>query len=319
MYASGLRSEALHDETLDPRASCPREAWVSTTWTAAPSIDEVVDTRPATGHDGSVNRQRAEGRIAVRVEASAGVSRVARLSESGSTRLRTPRSEHGLDGVMLNIAGGLACGDRMEVLAEVGPGAELVLSTLGAERVYRSDGPDTTVRTTLSVEPGGRVCWAPQETILFDRARLVRRLEANVALDAGLTVYEAIAFGRQARGETVESGFLEDRWRVRRGGKLVFAETLRLAGPIQELLARRTVAGGATALATILHVAPNAERRLETIREALGAHDVEGGATAWNGLLIVRILGALTERVRDAARAVLPILIGRPLPRVWSC
>ncbi|WP_245479529.1 urease accessory protein UreD [Hansschlegelia zhihuaiae] len=285
---------------------------------------KIVDTQPLAGHDGedaapALRRQRAEGRIALRVEARGGLPRVTRLAESGSSRLRFPKAEHGLDGVMLNIAGGLACGDRMSVEAEVGPGAALALSTPGAERVYRSDGPDTRVSTRLAVEAGGAVVWAPQETILFDRARLARTLDAEVAPDAALTVYEAVAFGRQARGETVEHGLIEDRWRVRRGGRLVFAETLRLFGPIRDLLAKGTVAGGATSLATILHVAPDAEARLDAVREVLAGHDVEAGATAWNGVLVVRMLARLSEALRDAARAVLPILIGRPLPRVWTC
>lgn len=266
-----------------------------------------------------LGRQRAEGRIALRVESRGGLSRVARLAESGSSRLRLPRSEHGLDGVMLNIAGGLACGDRMSVEAEVEPGAALALSTPGAERIYRSDGPDTEVAARLVVGAGGALAWAPQETILFDRARLKRSLDAEIAPDASLTVYEAVAFGRQARGESVESGLIEDRWRVRRGGRLVFAETLRLSGPIRELLAKPTVAGGATALATILYVSPDAERRLDAVREALAGRPVEAGVTARNGMLVVRILARLSEALHDAARAVLPILIGRPLPRVWCC
>ncbi len=264
-------------------------------------------------------RQRAEGRIAVRVETLGDVSRAVRVAESGSSRLRLPRSPHGLDGVLLNIAGGIACGDRMHVSADVGAGAAIALSTPGAERIYRSDGPDAEIATRLAAGPGARLAWVPQETILFDKARLVRRLDAEIAADASLTVYEGVSFGRRARGEIVAEGLLEDRWRVKRDGKLVFAETLRLDGPVHETLGRKTVAAGMTSLATILHVAPDAERHVEAVRAALAAHDVEAGVTAWNGMLVMRILSPSAERLRDAARAALPILLGRPLPRVWTC
>ena len=346
MYASDLRSNGITGRIGEPDQSftSPRQGEVDATSVAAGEGSTSLPERARPPHptlradlsprgrgeglrlsnalhsDRAIRRQRAEGRIAVRVEASGGVSRVAALAESGSSRLRLPRSEHGLDGVMLNIAGGLACGDRMEVSAEVGADAALTLSTPGADRVYRSDGPDTTVSTRLSVDRGGRLVWAPQETILFDQARLVRRLDADVAPEGALTVCEAITFGRQARGETVESGLIEDRWRVRRGGRLVFAETLRFSCAIRETMARRTVAGGACALATILHVAPDAEARLDAVREALAAHSgVEAGATAWNGLLVVRILSRAAHLLQDAVRAVLPVLIDRPLPRVWTC
>lgn len=297
MYGSALRSEEFA--------------------TAQASSDP---TRPGPGADaGARRRQRSEGAIVLRVEASRGVSRAVRVAESGASRLRFPRGQHGLDGAMLNVAGGLACGDRMSVEAEVGPHAALTLSTPGAERIYRSDGATTEVATRLAVEAGGALAWLPQETILFDRARLARRLDAEVAPDGRLLAWEALMFGRAARGETVQVGDLEDRWRVRRGGRLVFAETLRLNGQIRDLMAKRTVAGGRACLATLLYVAPDAEAKVDDVRRALEGCDVEAGASAWNGLLVVRLLACLAERLRDAARAVLPLLMGRPLPRVWSC
>ncbi|MFC7051636.1 urease accessory protein UreD [Hansschlegelia quercus] len=289
---------------------------------ASASPSEVLEReppQPSQSEDAS-RRQRADGSIVVRAEASRGVSRAARVAESGAARLRLPRSEHGLDGVMLNVAGGLACGDRMRVAADVGPGAALTLSTPGAERVYRSDGPVTEVSTRLAIEPGGALAWVPQETILFDHARLARRLDADIARDGRLTVYEAVMFGRTARGETVESGQFDDCWRVRRDNKLVFADRLRIAGAVRELMAKRTVAAGATTLATLLHVAPDAEALLDPVRAALEGHPaVESGVSAWNGMLVVRFLAARTEALRDASRSVLPLLLGRPLPRVWSC
>jgi urease accessory protein len=275
--------------------------------------------RPPHSED-APRRQRADGSIVVRAEASLGRSRATRIAESGAARLRLPRSEHGLDGVMLNVAGGLACGDRMRVSAEVGSGAALTLSTPGAERVYRSDGPVTEIATRLSVEPAGSLAWIPQETILFDRARLARTLEADVASDGRLTVYEAVMFGRTARGETVESGQFDDFWRVRRDNRLVFADRLRIAGAVRELMAKRTVASGATTLATLLHIAPDAEAKLDDVRAALSSHSaVEAGASAWNGMLVVRLLSPSAEAMRDASRGLLPLLLGRPLPRVWSC
>lgn len=286
------------------------------------SHSEVLGSDPAEApiYETTRRRQRAEGAIFVRAEASGGRSQAARVSESGAARLRLPRSEHGLDGVMLNVAGGLACGDRMTVTAEVGPDAALTLSTPGAERVYKSDGAVTEIANRFVVEARGSLAWIPQETILFDRARLARSLQADVAGDGRLTVYEAVMFGRTARGETVEDGSFDDVWRVRRDGSLVFADRLRFSGAIRSLMAKRTVAGAATILATLLHLAPDAEDRLDAVREALDAHsEVESGASAWNGMLVLRLASAHAEALRDASRAVLPLLLARPLPRVWSC
>ena len=72
-------------------------------------------------------------------------------------------------------------------------------------------------------------------------------------------------FGRAAMGEAVEQGALTDRWRVRRGGRLVFAETVRLDGAIAQKLAEPAVAGGGVAVATVL-VAPADDAMVERVR-----------------------------------------------------
>ena len=70
----------------------------------------------------------------------------------------------------------------------------------------------------------------------------------------------------------------------------------------------------------MLHVAPDAEALVEPVRASVAAHEaVEAGVTSWNGLMILRMLSPSAERLRDALRDVLPILIHRPLPRVWTC
>lgn len=264
-------------------------------------------------------RQRSVGRIAVGVDRVGGASRIMRVAESGPLRLRLPTIREGApEGVIVNTAGGLACGDDMAVEAGIGAGAALVLSTTAAEKAYRSTGGTTRVATRLAVGPGGSVEWLPQETILYDRARLVRSLEVDLAPDATALLFEATVFGRAAHGETVRQGALTDRWRVRRGGRLVFADTLRLEGDIAGRLARPAVAAGHRALATMVYAAPDAEGRLEAARDHLAGSAAECGATAYGGLLVVRWLApAIGALHRDVARFMTGFR-GRPLPRVWS-
>ena len=76
---------------------------------------------------------------------------------------------------------------------------------------------------------------------------------------------EAVVFGRSAMGEAVEQGAFTDRWRVRRDGRLVFAETVRLDGAIARMLAEPAVAGGGVAIATVLAV-PGDEAMVERVR-----------------------------------------------------
>lgn len=265
------------------------------------------------------NRQRAEGRVAIAVRSVGGRTRIDTLGERGSARLRVPRCDgRALEAVLINTAGGITGGDRFDYVAQAAGGADLTITTAAAEKVYRAESEAARVGVELRAAPGARVEWLPQETILFDRARLHRSLAAEVAGDARLLLFEAVVFGRAARGECVVEGFFEDRWRVYRDGRLVYADTLRLAGAIAEQLARAAIAGGNRALATALYVAPDAEARLEDARAILDALEVECGASAWNGCLVVRFLGPDIARLRADAACFLAAFRRRPLPRVWQ-
>jgi urease accessory protein len=241
-----------------------------------------------------------------------------RKAEVGSARVRLPRvAGPALEAVLINTAGGLAEGDRAETAIEVGAGADLVVTTPAAEKVYRSDGATTRLTVNLTLGAGARLDWVPQETILYNTARLARRLDVEMAADAALLLFEATAFGRIAHGERVETGLFEDRWRIRRGGTLVYADSFRLAGAIGERLALPTVANGARAIATLLYIAPDAMARLDEARTLLEGATGECGAGAWNGILGLRFLAPDIETLRRDAAHVITGLAARPLPRVW--
>ncbi|WP_298959283.1 urease accessory protein UreD [uncultured Methylobacterium sp.] len=253
-----------------------------------------------------------------------GATRLTDLAEAGPLRLRLPRTAPGpLEAVLLNSAGGIACGDHFQVEADLAPGADLVLTSTAAEKIYRSDGPTTRLDVALTVADGAALAWLPQETILYDGIRLHRRLDAACAEGATLTVFEAMVFGRAARGEVLTHGAVRDDWRVTRGGRLVYADSFRLDGPLSDHLSRPALAGGARASATLLHLAPDAESRLDAVRDLIGAAGcpalaVEAGASAWNGFLVLRLLARDIRGLRLAAIRILEGFRGRPLPRVWQ-
>ncbi len=257
---------------------------------------------------------RAVGRIALSVGAQGGQSRRSRVYEEGSLRVRFPNAE-GLEAVIVNTAGGIAGGDRFEIALSLGADASLVAGSAAAEKVYRSDGADAAVAVKLAVGSGARLSWLPQETILFDRARLSRSIDVELAEDASLVLAEAIVFGRAAMGETVVSGHLIDRWRVRRGGKLVFAETLRLGGAIAEKLAAPAIANGNIAIATVL-LAPGDAAQVAAVRARDGTWQGEAAISAWNGIAVARLCARDGAALRHDLIALLAAL-GTPVPRLW--
>src|SRR6476469_6498958 len=138
---------------------------------------------------------RAVGRIALAVQARAGMTRRARVREEGSLRVRFPGPAS---------AELVAGGDRFALDVTVEPGARLVVSTAAAEKVYRTLEPDATIDVRLAVGASSSLAWLPQETILFNQARLTRTIDVDLAEDARLLLAEAIVFGRSGMGEAVE-------------------------------------------------------------------------------------------------------------------
>ncbi len=259
---------------------------------------------------------RAVGRIALTVAASGSGSRRARVHEAGSLRVRFPNgtSRGTLDAVIVNTAGGMTGGDRFDIDMTVGAGARLTVTTAAAEKIYRSLGPNTQVGVKADVGPGGALAWLPQETILFDQVRLRRTIEVDLASDAGLVLAEAIVFGRSAMGEAVLRGDLFDRWRVRIGGTLVFAETLRLDGAIAQRLAQRAVAAENVAIASVLKL-PGDDTSVAAVRAVDFAGEV--GVSAWNGLAVARLVAPDGATLRRDLIGVLTALGAGPLPRLW--
>jgi urease accessory protein len=272
---------------------------------------------PVEPHGDGANRQRA------RAEAQASFARVgartepARLFETGGLRWRFPRSSSPCEVAIVNTGGGVAGGDSYSVSLTLSEGAEVEATTPSAERIYRSDGPAASIATRLVLKPHARLFWLPQETLMFEGARLERRLEIDTSGEAAFIVAETLVFGRLAMGESRIDATLRDSWRVRRDGRLVFADETRLehAGATLE---RRAVGAGARALSTIVASAPDIEARLPDLRAALDrtGSDIESGASAFDGLIVARLLAASFDQLRAPLVASIVALGGRK-PRLW--
>jgi len=260
---------------------------------------------------------RAQGAVRFDVRCEDGVTRRGRLHESGSLRVRFPSPEgEGLSAVFVNTAGGVAGGDRFDIAISVGERARLTLTTAAAEKVYRAPDAPAQLDISLKAADGAHLAWLPQETILFDAAKISRRIDIDLAESASLLLCEIVVFGRAAMGERMQRGEFVDRWRLRRGGRLVFAETVRLDGDIGAKLARPAVAKGGAAIATAL-IVPGDEAVVERIREAANSFGSEVGISAWNGFAMARFCAQDATRLRADMMTVLGRACSTALPRLW--
>ena len=260
---------------------------------------------------------RAQGSVIFDVHQVEGLTRRRHLHESGSLRVRFPSPEaDGLSAVFVNTAGGVAGGDRFGIEIAAGEGTRLAVTTAAAEKIYRAAGPAAQLDISLKAAAGAQIAWLPQETILFDRARVSRRIDIDLADSASLLLCEIVVFGRTAMGERMLSGEFSDRWRLSRGGRLVFAENIRLDGDIGEKLGKAAIAKGGVAVGTAL-IVPGDEALVERIRELTTSFGGEVGISSWNGFAMARFCAQDAGKLRADMMAVLGRASGQALPRLW--
>jgi len=270
--------------------------------------------------------QRMDGAARVGVVGRQGATFLADLYQRSPAKAILPRidGEDCREVVFLNTAGGIAGGDRLHYTLAAGEGATITATTQTAERVYKAIGEPGHVTTRIEARSNATVEWLPQETILFERGRLTRETHIDMDAAARVLAMDWLLLGRTASGEVVRTGEIRDNWRIRRDGRLVWADSFRLGEDIAAQAARASLLGGCTAIATLVYAAADAEANLDLARETLAPLGIEAGATLVNGLLICRFAAELASDLRRAVitflRTFRAELGGFPpgLPRVWA-
>ncbi|NRB00594.1 MAG: urease accessory protein UreD [Rhodobacteraceae bacterium] len=268
----------------------------------------MLDDMPVT-----MQRSRGDARVEL-VHASRGTV-LSDLRQKGSAKAFLPRTDGDRpEVVFLNTSGGLTGGDTLHYGLALGEGARAVGATQTAERGYRSISGAAQVTVDLSVGADAHLDWLPQETILFQGANLDRTTTVRLAQDATFLGVETLVLGRSAMGETVSEISARDRRIILRDGVPLQIDPLAFG---KGMLNDQSGAGlsGATAMASLCYVAPDAEDRLAHIRTCL---DVSAAASAWDGRLVVRALSSDAATLRRMLAGVITELTGRPLPRVWQ-
>jgi urease accessory protein len=261
--------------------------------------------------------QRASGESRVSFAVRAGRTRLADLYQRDPCRILFPEPELGEppQAVLVTTSGGVTDGDALTMRIEVEAGATALATTQAAEKIYRAakGGQHCTMNIAVHVGEGAALDWLPQETIVFEGARLKRRTVAEVAPGGSLLACEMVVLGRAASGERFTGGLLLDSWSVRRAGKLAWTDALRVEGetPLGAGF------GAANAMTTMIGVWDEPQASFERARALLAkSGDVRAGVTLVNGVMVARLLGEATI-VREAAVGFLTAFRGRRLPRVW--
>ncbi|MEO3414870.1 urease accessory protein UreD [Roseovarius sp. CAU 1744] len=305
------------------RGARPGSAWrfgaaSGQVWTKPPTQRPDI-TAPSTicRADATAVQPRARGSVAVSAKLLGADSAIDGLRQAGSLKCLFPRVQgNGLQAVLINTAGGVTGDDVFSLDAAAGPGTRLTLTTQAAERAYRAQpGQSGLIETRLFADKDAQINWLPQETILFDGAALSRSLVLDLAPGARALYCEPLVFGRRAMGETLRSAAFRDRVEIRRTGTPLYRDGIDLAGDVAAHLARRHIADGAAAMATLVLVAPEAEARLDAVRALLP--DTGGASLLRPDMLVARLLATDGYALRLTLVPILSLLLQESLPRCW--
>jgi urease accessory protein len=259
-----------------------------------------------------------------------GTTRLTHLHQLNPLRVLFPAAEAGdiALAVLLTTSGGLVAGDRLAISVRLEDGAAAHVTAAAAEKIYRSTGATTIVTQHLTVGEGGWLEYLPPETILFDGARLRRNTRIELSPGAGFLGGGILVFGRQARGERLTHGLVNERWEVWRDGAVVWGDALHLDGDVAATIADPACFAGAAACATLILAPPAGEPAafLEPARNVqvrCSAPGMQAGATVVSGLLVARWLAQdalpLRRAYADLACHLREAAMGLPprLPRLW--
>ena len=262
--------------------------------------------------------QRARGLLNISTQKAYQTNtRLKNLRQEGSYRASFPRHSKGnIETVIINTAGGVTSGDKFTTTITAHESSQISITTQAAERIYRAR--DTLVgeiQTSLCLQKNAQLYWLPQETILFDGARLKRRLDVDLHSSAKFLMVEPLVFGREASGEKLLSGMLDDRVSISSNGQPIYIDRIKLKDNITDQLMRPALANNSYAVVSIVLAKPNAKLLLEPVRALLPQ---KAGASLLNdNILVVRMLAQDSHEMRTATFPILTLLTHNTVPKNW--
>lgn len=231
--------------------------------------------------------------------------------------------------VIVHPPGGIASGDRLDLKIAASKGARALLTSPGAAKWYRANlsaaDPWACQSLKLDVAQGASLEWLPLETIVFNGAQAQWETEIDLDRDAALIAADLVCLGRPASNQPFESGEIRWRTNLRRSGRLLFHEQVRLSGG-SELLSSQAGLAGHSAFASMIIVPGHASisELVERVRARLADAPGEWAISGLPELAVLRWRGSGAEAgwriVRTAWAACRPLVIGREacMPRIWA-
>jgi urease accessory protein len=270
--------------------------------------------------------QRADGCGRVVLSGSEKGVRIVDGFQRSPIRIMFPRVGCAIEeAVLVNTAGGIAGGDRLKFDVTALANASIAVTSQAVEKVYRALNEPARIVTTLRAGDSAKLAWLPQETIVFNWGRLSRETEVELSSGAELLALEWLVLGRAAHGEEMVGGHITDSWRVKKDGRLIWADSFRVTDEVFPHLHRKALLSNCKAVATLIYFGPHLDARIEYLRDIAASLECDCAATSVAGLIIMRFAAKASYDLRLALRNFLQQFSRelRPgpfrVPKMWLC
>lgn len=257
---------------------------------------------------------------------------VARHQHSGPLRILQslyPEGDAVCHNVLVHPPGGLVGGDTLDMQVTVGTGSHGLVTTPGATRFYRSEGPEALQSVHLQVAQGARLEWLPLENIAYSGCAAENRLTMTLEPGGEAMGWDVTALGLPLAHLPFDKGYLRQHlelpglWIER--GSLHAQDTRLLHSPVG--------LAGHACLSTLFFASgtplPRTRREaaLDVARQCIQDHTLTSTAGATSPhpqVIVVRVLApvvepamALLRQIRNAWRSQLWAQKAEN-PRIWS-
>lgn len=224
--------------------------------------------------------------------------------------------------IIVHPPGGIAGGDRLEVQLVSRLGSQALVTTPSAAKWYGTDLPVPATQK-IEIDLKGQLEWLPQETIVFNRARVASELFIHAAETGAMLGWDHLIFGRRASGETFTTGCFTQSLKVKLSEQLVWHDRLLLKG--DDLLFSSPIGlRGHYAFATVWAILAEPQTWTETVLETIRTQSPQVAWTVLHPRLLVgRLLVEplqLKVLLEQAWGALRPIVLNRSAlaPRLWA-
>jgi urease accessory protein len=279
------------------------------------------------GSPSDKDMQRSEGLARLVLGGSARGTQIVDLFERSPIRIMFPgaRDAPVEEAVVVNTAGGIAGGDRLECSVTVLANASVTVTSQAAERVYRALSEPALIDTRLKLRQAAKLAWLPQETIVYNGARMQRNTQIEISAEAEMLALEWLVFGRAAHGEEIVDGQIIDGWQVKLDGRLIWADRFRATGDVFPRLRTPVLLADFKAIGTLIYFGPDAEAVVQFMRALAPELPCHCVTTMVSGLVITRLAAGDAAELKEGLRKIL-LNFNRTraqgpfrVPKMWWC